>query len=161
MVTLNMHLLKYVNSKYMSVALDILDISAQNHVDTALTQHSVPLLMGPVLLAAVLDTLDSCVRQNVKVETMVSNVTRPVVIVLIYYIAPMLMARVLLGVSQGMKGRDVNKCASSDSMESAAIKSVAVFAKHHVTVTTFLVLVETAVDMVGRVMIALMYPTYM
>lgn len=48
------------------------------------------------------------------------------------------------------------QCASSDSMESAAIKSVAVFAKHHVTVTTFLVLVETAVDMVGRVMIALM-----
>lgn len=58
----------------------------------------------------------------------------------------MLMARVLLGVSRDMKETDVNK-------------NVAAFAKHHVTVTTCLAFVDTAVEMDGRVMIALMYQT--
>lgn len=71
----------------------------------------------------------------------------------------MLMARVLLGVSRDMKETDVNKYASSDSMESVAFKNVAAFAKHHVTVTTCLAFVDTAVEMDGRVMIALMYQT--
>lgn len=41
-------------------------------------------------------------------------------------------------------------------MELAAIKSVAAFARHHVTVTTCLEFVEMAVEMDGREMIALM-----
>lgn len=40
---------------------------------------------------------------------MVCIVMRPVVIVLIYYIAPMLTVRVLVGVSQDMKVNDAKK----------------------------------------------------
>lgn len=43
--------------------MDIMDITVPNHVDTASIQHSVPLLMGLVLLGVWLDTLDVCVRQ--------------------------------------------------------------------------------------------------
>lgn len=71
----------------------------------------------------------------------------------------MLMARVLLGVSRDMKETDVNKYASSVSLELVAFKNVAAFAKHHVTVTTCLAFVDTAVEMDGRVMIALMVTT--
>lgn len=46
--------------------------------------------------------------------------------------------------------------ANSDSMELVALKSVAAFAKHRVTATTCLVYVDTAVEMDGRVIIALM-----
>lgn len=58
-------------------------INVLKPVDTASMKQSARLLMGPVLLGVWLDSLDSCVRQNVKVETMVLDVTRPVVIVLI------------------------------------------------------------------------------
>uniref|UniRef100_K1QQZ9 Uncharacterized protein n=1 Tax=Magallana gigas TaxID=29159 RepID=K1QQZ9_MAGGI len=40
-----------------------------------------------------------------------------------------------------------------------SFKNVAAFAKHHVTVTTCLAFVDTAVEMDGRVMIALMFYT--
>lgn len=40
-------------------------------------------------------------------------------------------------------------------MELVVVKSVAAFARHHVTVTTCLVFVETVVGMDGRVTIAL------
>lgn len=71
MVIPNTRLLIYVNLKYMSVTLDIMVITVLKPVDTASMKQSVPLLMGPVLLDAVLGTLNSCVRQNAKVETMV------------------------------------------------------------------------------------------
>lgn len=82
---------------------------------------------------------------------------RPVVIALIYYIASMLTALVLLDVSRDMKESDATEPASLGSTESVAIKSVAAFAKHHVIVTTCLDLVRTAVESDGRVMIVLMF----
>lgn len=114
--TLHLHLLKSVNLKYLNVTLDILGLVVARFVVIVSTGRRALVWMELVHLVVVLDTLVINVTKSAQVETMVCIVMRPVVIVLIYYIAPMLTVRVLVGVSQDMKVNDAKKNAQVESM---------------------------------------------